>query len=91
MPRRGSWDMRNAGHKKARARQLAEATADDEALAEAFAWFRSSAALLVRRRPPRGVSKEAHRVQAARLKREAAADLKARAQAIDRGDYDAKG
>jgi hypothetical protein len=91
MPRRGSREVRNAGHKVARARQFAEAAKDDEALAAAFAWYRSSVALLARRRAPRGVGKEAHRVQAARLKRETAAELKARAEAIDRGDYDARG
>lgn len=83
--------MRNARHKEVHALRFAGATADDEALAAGFAWFRSSVALLARRRPPRGVSQEAHRAEAARLKREAAAELKARAEAIDRGDYDAKG
>ena len=78
-------------HKSVHAERFAAANADDEVLVAAFAWFRSSAALLARRRPPRGVSQEAHRTAAGRLMREAAADLKARAEAIDRGDYDARG
>jgi hypothetical protein len=90
MPRRGSREARNADHKAAQARQFAEARTDDELLAAGFAWFRSSAALLSRRRPPPGVSQGFHRTQAARLKRDMAATLKARAEAIDRGDYDAK-
>lgn len=91
MPRRGSREMRNARHKEVHALRFAGAATDDEALSAAVDWFLSSVALLARRRPPRGVSQEAHRTGAARLKREAAAELKARAEAIDRGDYDAKG
>lgn len=90
MPRRGSREARNADHKAAQAARFAEARTDDEQLAAAFAWFRSSAALLARRRVPRGTSQDVHRVRAARLKREMAARLKETAEAIDRGDHDAE-
>lgn len=90
MPRRGSREARNADHKAAQSGAFGGARNEDEMLAAAFAWFRSSAALLARRRPPRGVSQEAHRAAAARVRREAALHLKAAAEAIDRGDYDAR-
>lgn len=91
MPRRGTWEKRNAGHKARQADLLARARTDSERLAAAYGWFASSAALLARRRPPRGAGQEAHREAAGRLIREAADRLAASAQAIDRGDYDAKG
>ncbi len=89
MPRRGSRDMRNAAFRERHARAFAGARTDDERLAVAFDWFRSSAALLSRRRVPPRFSQEAHRQQAARLIREMAGHLAVQAQAIDRGDYDA--
>lgn len=89
MPRRGSWDMRNAAFKERRAREFAAAQTDDQRLVAAFDWFRASVALLERRRVPLCFSQEANRQQAARLVREVAAYLAAQAQAIDRGDYDA--
>ena len=90
MPRRGSREARNADHKAAQAQAFAGARTDDEQLAAAFAWFRSSVHLLARRRVPRGASQEAHRIAAARLKRDAALYLKTAAEEIDRGDYDAR-
>jgi hypothetical protein len=90
MPRRGSREMRNAGHKARQAGLLAGARTDSERLAAAYGWFASSAALLARRRSPRGAGQEAHRDAAARLIREMTEYLAAFAQAIDRGDYDAK-
>jgi hypothetical protein len=90
MPRRGSREARNAGHKARQAARLAAARTDAEQLAAAYEWFRSSAALLARRRPPRGVSQEAHRAAATRLIRDMTGRLLDDAQAIDRGDYDAR-
>ena len=90
MPRRGSREARNADHKAAQAQAFAGGRTDDERLAAAFAWFRSSVQLLARRRVPRGASQEAHRVAAARLKRDAALYLKTAAEQVDRGDYDAR-
>lgn len=88
---RGSREARNAGHKTAQAQRFAAAADDDGRLAAAFGWFRSALALLERRRPPFGVSQETHRLQAAVLRREVALYLRDRAEAVDRGDYDAKG
>jgi hypothetical protein len=82
--------MRNAGHKAAQANLLAQAQTDAERLAAAFEWFRSSVALLARRRGPRGTGQEAHRAAAATLMREMADRLAEVARAADRGDYDAK-
>lgn len=87
--RRGSREARNAGHKAGQAMRYAQARSEDEMLAAAYGWFRSAAALLGRRRVPRGVSQDVHRRASARLKRDMAAYLKTRAEAIDRGDYDA--
>jgi hypothetical protein len=89
MPRRGSWEMRNAAYKGRRAAELAAASTDAGRLAVAFDWFRSSAALLARRRVPRGYSQDDNRAASARLVREVVRYLAAQAQAIDRGDYDA--
>lgn len=89
MPRRGAWETRNASHKAEQARRFAQAQSEDEMLAAAFGWFRSSVALLTRRRVPFGYSQEVNRTAAARLKREMAAHLKAHAEAVDRGHYDA--
>jgi len=83
--------MRNAGHKARQAELLASAKTDAERLAAAYGWFTSSAALLARRRPPPGGDQEAHRKAAARLIREMTDHLAGSAQAIDRGDHDAKG
>jgi hypothetical protein len=88
MPRHGVYANRNAGHKARQAGLFAEAKDDAERLAAAFAWFRSSAALLARRRPPKGSDGEAHARTAARLMREMTVYLKRAAEAIDRGDYD---
>jgi hypothetical protein len=82
--------MRNAGHKARQAQLFAQAHTDAERQAVAFAWLRSSAALLTRRRPPPGFDKEVHRSAAARLVREMADHIAASARAIDKGDYDAK-
>jgi len=85
----GVYAHRNAGH-KARRRRLYAGAADDSArLSAAFDWFRSSAGLLARRRAPESAGKDANRAVAARLVREMTAHLKAAAEAIDRGDYDA--
>jgi len=88
MPQYGVYANRNAGHKARQARLYAEAKDDAARLAAAFAWFRSSAALLARRRPPKGSDREAHEQASARLVRDMAAYLKRAAEAIDRGDYD---
>jgi hypothetical protein len=89
MPRRGSWDMRNADHKQAQASLFAAAQDPDEMLTAAFGWFRSSAAFLARRQTPKGTGREVNRQAAGRVKREMALQLKALAEAVDRGDYDA--
>jgi hypothetical protein len=89
MPRRGSWEMRNTAFKERRAREFAAAQTDSDRLTVAFDWFRSSAALMARRRVPPGFSQEANRAAAERLAREAAEYLVRRAQAIDRGEFDA--
>jgi hypothetical protein len=81
---------RNSGHRAARAARFAAAAGDMEQLAAACDWFRASVTLLARRRPPRGVPQAAHAAVAARLARDAAAYLTRMADAIDRGDYDAK-
>jgi len=89
MPRRGTWEKRNAGYKERQAAKFAAAGTDAARLAAAVDWLRASAALLARRRVPRGWSQEANRAAAARLARGAAVHLAELAQAIDRGDYDA--
>lgn len=89
MPRRGTWEKRNAGYKERRAREFAEALTDADRLSVAIDWFRSSAALLSRRRVPRGWSQEDNRSAALRLIREVTEHLVAQAQAIDEGKYDA--
>lgn len=90
MPQHGVYANRNAGHKARQARLFAGAGDDGERLAAAFAWFRSSAALLARRRPPKDCDEKAHERTAARLVREMTGYLKTAAEAIDRGDHDAK-
>lgn len=82
--------LRNAGHRTASAARLASATGDMEQLAAAYDWFRASAMLLARRRPPRGIPQAVHAAVAARVTREAATYLANLASAIDRGDYDAQ-
>jgi hypothetical protein len=89
MPQRGAYANRNVGHKARQARLYAQAGDDAKRLAAAYAWFRSSAALLARRRPPAPLDEKVHEALAARLVREMTAHLKATAEAIDRGDYDA--
>jgi|HubBroStandDraft_6_1064221.scaffolds.fasta_scaffold00062_11 hypothetical protein len=90
MPQHGARANRNAGHRTRRARLLASAQGDDKRLAAAYDWFRSSAGLLSRRRPPYGTDRKVHQEAAARLTREAAGYLQRFAEAIDRGDYDAR-
>lgn len=90
MPQRGVYANRNAGHKARQARLFAEAGNDAERLAAAYAWFRSSVALLARRRPPLGTSPGVHATQAAALTRQATEYLIHLAGQIDRGEYDAK-
>ena len=90
MPQYGVYANRNAGHKKRRALLFGAAKTDAERLVAAFDWFRSSTRLLARRRAPKGIGKEVHSLTAARLVREMTDYLKSRAEAIDRGDYDAK-
>jgi hypothetical protein len=88
MTQHGVYANRNAGHKARQARLYALAKNDRERLAAACNWFRSSAELLARRRPPEGTDQEVHRMTAARLIREAAEHMKALAAEIDRGEYD---
>jgi hypothetical protein len=90
MPQYGAYARRNAGHKERRARLYAEARDDAARLSVAFDWFRSSAGLLARRRPPKDAPGDVHEAAAARLVREMAGHLKRAAEAIDRGDYDAE-
>jgi len=80
---------RNAGHRTRQAALFADARSDGERLAAAFAWFRSSAALLARRRAPKGAPRSVHEATAGRLVREMTDHLKRTAEAIDRGDHDA--
>ena len=82
--------QRNAGHRTAQAARFAAASGDMGQLAAACDWFRASAALLARRRPPAGIPQAAHAAIAARLVRDATTYMTTLAQAIDRGDYDAK-
>jgi hypothetical protein len=82
--------QRNSGHREACAARLAAAAGEMERLAAACDWFRASVALLARRRPPRGWPRETHPAVAARLARDATTYLTRMAEAIDRGDYDAK-
>lgn len=86
----GVYAHRNAGHKTACAARIQSAGSETEQLAAAYDWFRASARLLARRRPPRGVSQDVHRDTAARLLSQAAAHLEDLARQIDRGDYDAR-
>ena len=81
--------QRNAGHRAEHAARLAAAPGDTERLAAACDWFRSSVALLARRRPPRGFPQQTHAVIASRLARDAVTYLTRMAEAIDRGGYDA--
>lgn len=90
MPKNGAWANRGADHRTAQVQAYSRARDDRERLAAAFAWFRSSASLLSRRRPARSAPQRAHEDAAARLIREAAQYLKSLAEAIDRGDYDRK-
>jgi hypothetical protein len=83
-------EKRNAGHRDRRAVLYAAAGDDAARLTAAFDWFRSSAALLGRRRPPHPFGQEVHEATAGRLIREMAATLKRAAEEIDRGDHDAK-
>lgn len=80
---------RNAGHKARQAARFAAAPDDGAALVAAFDWFRSSVALLARRRPPAPFGQEVHEAVARRLVREMTAHLRQVAEAIDRGDRDA--
>ena len=82
--------QRNAGHRAEHAARFAGASGDMERLAATCDWFRASVTLLARRRPPRGIPQAAHAAAAARLAREATTYLTRMADAIDRGDYDAK-
>lgn len=86
----GVYARRNAGHKTAHAKKLQAAATDVARLAAAYDWFRASARLLARRRPPRGISQDIHQATAARLCGDAAAYLEQLARAIDRGDHDAR-
>lgn len=81
--------QRNAGHREAHAARFA-AAGETERLAVACDWFRASAALLRRRRPPRDVARDGNTAAAGRLIRDATTYLATLADAIDRGDYDAK-
>lgn len=82
--------QRNAGHRQAHAARFAGAASDMERLGAAFDWFRASISLLARRRPPRGFPQQAHAAIASRLARDATTYLTRMADAIDRGEYDAK-
>lgn len=82
--------QRNAGHRAEHAARMATATGDQERLSAACDWFRAAVALLARRRPPRGWPPETHAAVASRLTRDAVTYLTRMADAIDRGDYDAK-
>ena len=81
---------RNSGHRQAHTARFADAGGDMERLAAACDWFRASVMLLARRRPPRGRPQQAHAAIAARLARDATTYLTMLADAIDRGDHDAK-
>jgi len=85
----GTHARRNAGHKTEHAARYAAARDDAARLAAALDWFRASAALLARRRPPRGAAPSANREASVRLTREVTAYLKNLAQTIDGGSYDA--
>jgi hypothetical protein len=89
MPRRGTWERRNAAHKARWGREFAAARTDADRLAAAYDWFRASVALLGRRRVALGYSQEDNRRQAAHLIHQATEYLAALAQAIDRGKFDA--
>lgn len=82
--------QRNAAHRARQAALWHAAGSDLDRLAVAFDWFRSSAALLARRRPPAGIPQSAHEATAARLLAEMATTLKTAAEALDRGDHDAR-
>jgi hypothetical protein len=82
--------QRNAGHRAEHAARFARASGDMERLAAACDWFRASAALLRRRRPPRGVPGTWNAAAATRLIHDATTYLATQAEAIDRGDHDAK-
>lgn len=82
---------RNAGHRSEHARRFAGAATEEERLAAAVDWLRSSLALLQRRRPARGFAPSAHRAAAVRLMRDTAAELRDLAERIDSGAYDARG
>jgi hypothetical protein len=88
MTRHGAYARRNAGHRARRTRLYAAAADDAARLSAAFDWFRSSARLLARRRPPEDVGEKAHEAAATRLVRDMTAHLRQAAEAIDRGDYD---
>lgn len=84
-------DRRNSGHKGQQAQRFAVAVGDAAQLSAAFDWFRASAGLMARRRTPSGVDQAVHEEGSWRLIREMTAYLKLTAEAIDRGDYDARG
>ena len=88
MTRHGVNARRGAGHRARQAELLAAAQGDGARLAAAYGWFRSSAALLAKRRPPRGTDRLGNSRAAEALMRDMAAHLKQAAEAIDRGDHD---
>lgn len=88
MTRRGVYAHRNAGHRGRQARLFAQAQGDAAKLAAAYSWFRSSTALLARRRPPREADQKGNERAASALIRDMTAHLRQAAEAIDRGDYD---
>jgi hypothetical protein len=88
MTRHGAYANRGAGHRSRRARLYAAAPDEAARLSAAFDWFRSSARLLARRRPPEDADQQAHKTAAAGLIRGMTEHLRQAAEAIDRGDYD---
>jgi hypothetical protein len=81
---------RGAEHRTAQAVRMAAATTDKERLYAAFDHFRSAAALLAKRRPPRDANQFGNRAAATALMQQMTTRLSELATAIDRGDYDAR-
>lgn len=88
MARHGVYAHRNAGHRERQARLFAQAQGDAAKLAAAYGWFRSSAVLLAKRRPPREADQKGNERAASALVRDMTMQLKQAAEAIDRGDHD---
>lgn len=81
---------RNGGHRDRQAARYAQAEDPAARFWAAADWYRASAALLARRRPPQGVPQALQEHAARRLLEEMAETLKTAAETIDAGGHDTR-